>query len=229
MGDYDSPLKKMHRHAVVGIYFSAPKAYGKKVLYIDTPEGDATREFISAGIDPKHLEAVNYDEVPCTRITKQGVKVHQGDINDVIVEMHEKKKRYACIWLDTTSTEINQAAWTAGLECAYYVMGAYFISRQVKGGAEAAIEHAKQVVQEAGGFCPEAPHQYDGRSSKPNMIRVVGTKHAHGSARPSFKPCVRRAERLMQGVVREVLRETVQQKPLLCGNLKVGLRAAVRA
>ena len=191
---YETPVKRCHRAACCIMYLGAPRNF-RKVLYVDTPEGDATRSFLREGIPPQHLEAVNFDGVPCTRIERQGVKVHYGDIHDVILQMHASNRKYACIWLDTTHSHIRRDAWQAAIHCAYYVFGAYCASRQAKGGVEKLMEEAKAAVLDAGGFCPEAPHVYDGKSGKPNMVRVVGTKYGHGNARTRMLPQVRRSAR----------------------------------
>lgn len=109
---YDSPGKRRRRadvfHAFVRIKEGSRRSV--RIVYLDGPEAEATRFFLSKGVDAPHLEPVNHDRAACKRILAEtGVRATHDDIFHAV----SRARSSVLVWLDLETRAVSDEAFAS--------------------------------------------------------------------------------------------------------------------
>ena len=181
--DYGHASKVMQRAAFSSMCLELLDMHPDlSVLYLDSPSGGATAQFLAMGFPPTRLSPCNYDKSALVAIQRRfaGVSCECGDILDV-----HKKRRWLGVWFDmeeTWSCRITKRWKTSRLPIfsKACVVAVTLSARGISGGAEKFANDLQHLLQNCGGYTPELARAVDGKSGSMTMVfglALFGRKH----------------------------------------------------
>ena len=181
--DYGHASKVMQRAAFSSMCLELMDTHPDlSILYLDSPSGGATAQFLALGFPPARLSPCNYDKTALVAIQRRfaGVSCEFGDIMDV-----HKKRRWLGVWFDmeeTWSCRITKRWKTSRLPIfsKACVVAVTLSARGISGGAEKFANDLQHLLQQRGGYTPELARAVDGKAGSMTMVfglALFGRKH----------------------------------------------------
>lgn len=182
MHSYGSDNKEEHRIIIANEY--KRDHMNERIMYLEAPDGGATKTFVREGIPPRMLLPINNNEYDCKSIREAtGVAAECVDIDAKIQSM--KHESFSIIWLDYTKRFADPEVIRIALQCSRILhlnlSSSRFPQREM-------IKIAKDCIAEANGVLQQYT-VYKGKSDKMNMVRFKCIpKHVpYHSPKPAMK------------------------------------------